>query len=82
MNTLVWISTIVLAVIGLDQALLWAERQGWVYWRKTKGRRDGMGDVFLCVESSLNPRAENVLKAKETKRRDDRAAGDPPSLES
>jgi hypothetical protein len=79
-----WIGIIasIAALIAMDQVLLWAERRGWVYWRKTKGRRGGLGEVFSSVEASINPRAEYVQVAKQTKKREDRSAGDPPSIAS
>ena len=82
MSGLIWIIVSAAAIVAADQLLLWAERRGWVYWRKTKGRRGGMGDVFSGVEASMNPRAEHVQVAKQTKRREDRSAGDPPSIAS
>lgn len=79
---LVWIILSLATIVAIDQILLWAERRGWVYWRKTKGRRGGMGEVFSGVEASINPRAEYVQVAKRTKKRDDRSASDPPSVAS
>lgn len=82
MSGWIWIIVSIGALVAVDQLLLWAERRGWVYWRKTKGRRGGLGDVFSGVEASINPRAEHVQVAKEAKKREDRSAGDPPSFAS
>ncbi|MES1156226.1 MAG: hypothetical protein ABUL73_00480 [Alphaproteobacteria bacterium] len=76
------LAAVVLALFAIDQIALWAERRGWIYWRKTKGRRGGVGDVFLGVEAGLNPRADYVVQAKQAKKREDRGAGDPPELNS
>jgi len=82
MSVVVWLAGGAAILAALDQLLLWAERNGWVYWRKTKGRRGGIGDAFFRVQASVDPRAEQVLEAKQTKKREDRAAGDPPSINS
>jgi len=82
MNWLLDLALFVLALFAIDQLALWAERRGWLYWRKTKRRGGGVGDVFLGVEGNLNPRAEYVAQAKQAKKREDRAAGDPPELNS
>jgi hypothetical protein len=82
MTGLIWIIVSLAAIVAIDQLLLWAERRGWVYWRKTKGRRGGIDEVFSGVEASINPQAEHVQVAKRTKKREDRSAGDPPSIAS
>ena len=82
MGVVIWLAAGAAILVALDQLLLWAERKGWVYWRKTKGRRGGIGDAFFGVEASMNPRAEQALEAKQSKKREDRAASDPPSINS
>jgi hypothetical protein len=35
------VAACVLVFFLLDRLLLWAERKGWIYWRKTKPKPDG-----------------------------------------
>ncbi|MGW6729416.1 DUF6191 domain-containing protein [Nocardia sp. NPDC055029] len=55
------------AVIGLDQLALWAERRGWIYWRKTR-RTTGAGPGMLGVVDDLfNPASKHVVEERESK---------------
>ncbi|MEV5205724.1 hypothetical protein [Streptomyces sp. NPDC053720] len=48
-------------LILVDRALLWAERRGWIYYRKTKGRTSALVEGF-------SPAAQAVKRAMEQER--------------
>ncbi|MFF3389955.1 hypothetical protein ACFYW1_03220 [Streptomyces sp. NPDC002669] len=48
-------------LILVDRALLWAERRGWIYYRKTKGRTAALAEEF-------SPAAQAVKRAMEQER--------------
>lgn len=48
-------------LISLDRALLWAERRGWIYYRRTKGRTSALVEGF-------SPAAQAVKQAMEQER--------------
>lgn len=37
------------ALFALDQLALWAERRGWMYWRRSEGHRDAGGAVLRAA---------------------------------
>ncbi|MGW0960793.1 hypothetical protein ACWD4K_17550 [Streptomyces gelaticus] len=45
----------------VDRALLWAERRGWIYYRKTKGHTSALVEGF-------SPAAQAVKQAMEQER--------------
>jgi hypothetical protein len=53
-----------LVVLLLDRLLLWAERRGWIYWRKRKGL-SSIGVEFL---QEGDPGAQVVKRAMEQER--------------
>ncbi|MFE7045976.1 hypothetical protein ACFU9X_43285 [Streptomyces atratus] len=50
-----------ICLILADRALLWAERHGWIYYRKTKGRTAALAEEF-------SPAAQAVKRAMEQER--------------
>ncbi|WP_228447244.1 hypothetical protein [Streptomyces paludis] len=48
-------------LILADRALLWAERRGWIYYRRTKGRTAVLAEEF-------SPAAQAVKRAMEQER--------------
>lgn len=82
MDVALWIVGIVAALWALDRLSLWAEAKGWIYYRKTKKRRGGMGDAFMDVSSIINPSASYVREAHEARKKVERreSGDDPPEL--
>lgn len=75
-TALVVLSAALVLFFLVDRFLLWAERRGWVYYRKAKGAA-GIG-VGLFQE--LSPAAQAVKRSmeQETFRKDVRPSTDPP----
>lgn len=55
------------AVIGLDQLGLWAERRGWIYWRKSRGTAGAGPGMLAVVDGLFNPASEHVVEERESK---------------
>jgi hypothetical protein len=70
------------ALYLLDRLLLWMERRGWVYWRKTKrSTGPGMGNALLEIQSMVEPSARHVLEIRREVKEESPQPGDPPSDE-
>ena len=68
------------ALYLLDRLLLWMERRGWVYWRKTKRTTGpGMGNALLEIQSLVEPAARHVLEIRREVKEESPQPGDPPS---
>ncbi len=70
------------AVIGgilfADRLLLWAEAQGWIYYRKTKNRTGGtLGNAMLEIQSMIDPPAKYVVEERQREVEDERESGAP-----
>ncbi|MFJ6700702.1 hypothetical protein ACIQM4_32290 [Streptomyces sp. NPDC091272] len=67
-----------LAVVGFlaDRVLLWAERRGWIYWRRRKGLTS-VGTEFL-QEVTPGAQAQRQALAQERVRKNVRPAEEPP----
>ncbi|MFF8713154.1 hypothetical protein ACF07T_17245 [Streptomyces sp. NPDC015184] len=50
-----------ICLILVDRTLLWAERRGWIYYRRTKGRTAALAEEF-------SPAAQAVKRAMERER--------------
>lgn len=71
---------LVAAVLLLDQLGLWAERRGWVYWRKRRPPVDGGGaaGVFGEMQTLFSPSHRHVIDEGRSKQmsRSDTATGE------
>lgn len=68
------------ALYVLDRLLLWMERRGWVYWRKTKRRTGpGVGNALLEIQTLVEPAARHALELRHEVREDSPEPADPPS---
>ena len=63
---------------GLHNAAEWAERRGWIYYRKNPGSGGAFGNAFLEVQSIIEPSARHVLEERVKDDREDDENGDPP----
>ena len=55
------------ALAAVDQLLLWMERRGWIYWRRSK--RDPRGALLGPIDNFFNPAHEHVVEQQETEER-------------
>ncbi|MEZ7238641.1 DUF6191 domain-containing protein [Rhodococcus sp. GXMU-t2271] len=71
---------LVAAVLLLDQLGLWAERRGWVYWRKRRPPLDGGGaaGVFGEMQALFSPSHRHVIDEGRSRQmsRSDTATGE------
>lgn len=77
MQFVLWLA-VVAALVAFDQLGLWAERRGWLYWRKTKRRGSAMSDVLTGLDAITNPAVQHVSEAKRSKKLEELDNGDPP----
>lgn len=69
-----------IALYLLDRLLLWMERRGWVYWRKTtRSTGPGMGNALLEIQSLVEPSARHALEIRQEVKEESPQPGDPPS---
>ncbi|MFF7636208.1 DUF6191 domain-containing protein [Kitasatospora sp. NPDC008050] len=67
MNILFGVAAAVPALFLTDQALLWMERRGWIYWRKREAEV-GAGSMFSVIneiQTLLSPSQRHVAEEKE-----------------
>lgn len=70
------IGGLLVAALLFDRAMLWAERRGWVYWRRNKASRSAWGSAMLELQSIFEPDKEHVLEERARQRGDIQQAGD------
>ncbi len=76
--TLLWV---VVGLVLLDQVLLFMERKGWIYWRRTKGGGGSGGDgALLELQRIMRPSVVHVQEAKKEQKAPARENGDPPDV--
>ncbi|MCK0089902.1 hypothetical protein MWU77_03790 [Rhodococcus sp. F64268] len=69
----------IVVLVGVDQAALWAERRGWVYWRRSNPRTADAGSGMLgAMDELFSPAKRHVTEEIVGKRngRIDIAVGD------
>ncbi|MGW0045445.1 DUF6191 domain-containing protein [Rhodococcus sp. NPDC003348] len=80
MTAVVWVLVLVAGAVFLDRVALWAERRGWIYWRKRKPEVDGgaITGAFGEIQSVLSPSHRHVVDEQRTQKslRHDAATGD------
>ncbi|WP_395644715.1 hypothetical protein [Terricaulis sp.] len=78
MHLALWAIGAAVAIVALDRLGLWAERRGYIYWRKTRRRGSAMSDILTGLDAITNPAAQHVTEAKQAKKLEERDNGDPP----
>lgn len=58
---------------GLHRLLLWAERRGWIYYRRQSSSRASVGSAMLEVHALMEPSKKHVLEVREEDERRDEA---------
>lgn len=62
---------LLLALWLLDRAGLWAERRGWIYWRRTRPSGNALGAVTLELQKIFESgKATHVIEAKQDAKRE------------
>lgn len=64
MNVAVIGAVVVAAVVGFDQVALWAERRGWIYWRKHRsgGSADAGAAMLGVMDELFSPAARHTAE--------------------
>lgn len=52
-ETVIVLAVVVAGLITIDRIGLWAERKGWIFWRKGNGKRVDAGSGALAVMDEL-----------------------------
>lgn len=84
METLFVLAAVVAVVVAADRLLLAAEARGWVYWRRTKGRRGYQvgagiaGELGAILSPAERSRQEAVAYQEEMPEVREAAGGTPP----
>lgn len=76
-----WVVGAVVALLAVDQAALWAERRGWLYWRKRKPGSSGpSGGILTGLIEVFEPGHRHVVDEQEWRRNaiTQRQSGDRP----
>ncbi|MFI8976737.1 DUF6191 domain-containing protein [Nocardia asteroides] len=66
MGAVLSVVTFAVAVAGIDRLGLWAERRGWIYWRRTRGTGAGAG-MLSVVDEVVNPASRHTVEERESK---------------
>lgn len=66
------------ALFGLDRLGLWAERRGWIYYRRKRASPRSLGNALLETQALLEPRARETVEALAEKPAEREAGGEPP----
>jgi hypothetical protein len=76
------ILAIAVALYLLDRLLLWMERRGWVYWRKTtRNTGPGVGNALLEIQSLVEPGARHVLEIRQDEAEESPEPGELPPID-
>lgn len=73
-----WIGGVALGLFLIDRLALWAEEQGWIYWRRKKAQTGAFGSALMELNIFTNPSAQYVVEAKDAKKLEERENDDPP----
>ena len=71
-----WVFGITAIIIALDQLMLWMERKGLIYWRRSK-RVGGssISNAFLEVQSMIEPDKKNIVEIIREEKKDQTNSG-------
>ncbi len=71
-------SITVLCLYLLDKLGLWAERQGWIYYRYKRASRTAIGNAILELQTIVDPSKRHVIEEKKRIRKEEKDSGDKP----
>lgn len=66
------------ALFVLDRLALWAESNGWIYYRRRRASPRALGNALLETQALLEPRARETIEALAARPAEAEASGDPP----
>ena len=68
-TVLAWVAGVAATALLIDQLALWAERHGWLYWRKRKPEVNGGATVAMFgeLQSLLSPSNRHVVEEQRSR---------------
>ncbi len=81
MLLLFWGTVIVVVLLAVDRLLLWAEKKGWIYYRRNKPGRGASTYHLMEIHSIFEPGFEEVIEAKLHEEQREDESGDPPAAD-
>jgi hypothetical protein len=73
---------LLILLIAFDQLALWAERRGWIYYRKKNASPGSLGSALLESHAILEPRVNEVVEASAEQVPEHDVGADPPESSS
>jgi len=69
LTVLAWVAGVAAAALLIDQLALWAERHGWLYWRRRKPEVNGGATVAMFgeLQSLLSPSNRHVVEEQHSR---------------
>ncbi len=71
-------SITVLGLYLLDRLGLWAERQGWIYYRYKRASRTAIGNAILELQTIVDPSKQYVVEERKKIKKEEKDSGDKP----
>jgi hypothetical protein len=68
----------VIALYVLDKLGLWAERQGWMYYRHKPPTRTSIGNAMLELQRIFDPSKQYVVEERKKIKKEEKDSGDKP----
>lgn len=78
LKVILWMAGGIAVLLLLDRLLLYAERRGWIYYRKKKPSSSALSNACLEVQQLLEPSKKYIVQIKNDERRNQQEAGDLP----
>ena len=78
LRLIVWIGAVIAAALVVDRLLLAMEARGWLYYRRTRGRRGGAIYHMLEMHSIFEPGIQQVLELSVHEEQQEDESGAPP----
>lgn len=67
MDYALFLGTLASLVVGIDQLGRWAERRGWVHWRRRRAGSAGAAGMLAPVDEVFNPASRHVVEERESR---------------
>lgn len=81
LKSLLWGAVLMLIAVAADRMLLWLERRGWIYYRRTRGLRGRAMYHAQELDSIFNPGMRHVQEAHARQEQEEDESGAPPVVE-
>ena len=76
MTAVFWGAGVIAALLALHNFALWLERRGWLYYKYKKGSGTASSNVFMEMQSFVDPAAEHLRKTRHEIKQERRAEDD------